>query len=234
MYEEIPEGIHAATAWFQTAIQKVTADFQKPVSDMTQLKTEIEKLTRQTKQSAENAEMSRTRISQELALVDESLESINSSVKEGTEKAAATVSERMTELLSGALEKAMPLSDLKKAGKTFSEAVRESEQASAELRENVKTIKRARFRTLAVAFALTFIFAILGTGGFFYSWSERRIEDWRVHYLRQIADNHNIVLRLSESNRRLIWATNDDGSKLLVMENATGETRNNHGVIKFR
>ena len=70
LYEKIPESIHESTAYFQKAIQKATADFQKPVADAAQIKTEIEKLIRQADQSAKNAEMSRTRISQELARVD--------------------------------------------------------------------------------------------------------------------------------------------------------------------
>jgi len=234
MYEKIPESIHNATIWFQTAIQKATGDFQKPVANMEQLKTEIEKLTKQTKQSAENAEMSRSRISQELAMVDESLENINSSVKEGAEKAAATVSERMTQLLSDALEKAMPLSDLKEAGKTFSAAVKNSEQASAELRTNVKYIRQARFRTLATGFALTFIFAILGTAGIFYSWSERRIDEARTYYIRQISGNNEVVSELAKHKRTLIWNIHDDGSRLLGIENATGETWGNHGIIKLK
>ena len=234
LYKKIPESIDEATAFFQKAIQKATADFQKPVGDVAQLKAEIEKLTRQAGQSAQNAEMSRTRISQELSRVDESLENINSSVKAGTEKAAATVSERMTELLSDALEKAMPLSDLKEAGKTFSDAINESKHASAELRENVKTVRRARFGTLATGFALTFIFAVLGTWGFFYSRSERRIEEARADYVRMISDNDRILSELAKSKRELFLANDADGSKILGMENAKGETWKKTGVIVFK
>jgi cell division septum initiation protein DivIVA len=234
MYEKIPEGIHNATIWFQTAIQKVTTDFQKPVTDIAQLKTEIEKLTRYADQSAKNAEASRTRISQELARVDESLENINSSVKAGAEKASATVSNRMTELLSDALEKAMPLSDLKEAGEIFSDAIRESEQASEELRENVKVAWKMRFRALAVCFALTFLFGVLGSGMGFYFWSQKRIDDMQTYYIREISGNNQIVSELAESKRKLILQKDEDGSKFLVMENATGLTSNKRGVIKFK
>ena len=235
LYEKIPDCIHNSTIWFQTIIKKVMDDFEKPVANMTQLKAEIEKLTRQTKLNAESAETSCSRISQELSRVDDSLENVNENIKEGTEKAAATVSARMTELLSEALKKAMPLSDLEKAGKTFSNAVQESQYASAELRENMTTIKRARFRIVAAWAAVATIFIILGTWGFFYSWSERRIEEKRIHYVHLIADNNDVVLKLSESNRRLILTTDSkDGSNLIGLENATGETRSNHGVIKFR
>jgi len=182
MYEKIPKSIHEATTWFQTAIEKATGDFKKPVADMAQLKTEIDKLTRQTKQSAENAEASRERISEELARVYESLENINESVREGTEKAAATVSERMTELLSAAMEKAMPLSGLKEAGKVFSGAVKEGKQASAELRENVKHVRRARFRMVAAWAAIAAIFIIMGTAAVCHSLNERRIEEMRTYY----------------------------------------------------
>jgi len=234
MYEKIPESIHDATVWFQAAIQKATGDFKKPVADMTQLKTEIEKLTRQTKQSAENAETSRTRISQELARVDESFENINASVREGTEKAAATVSERMTELLSAALKEAMPLSDLKEAGKIFSGAVKEGKRASAELRENVKHVRRARFRVVAAWAAVAAIFLILGTAAVCYSLNERRIEELRTYYIRQISSNDKVVSELAKYKRTLIWQINDDGSKMIGIENATGETWNKHGVIKFK
>jgi hypothetical protein len=234
MYEKIPESIDEATNFFQKAIQKAVADFQKPVASIAQLKTEIERLTRQADQSAKNAEIAGTHISQELACVDEALENINSSVKAGAEKASATVSERMTELLSAALKKAMPLSDLEEAGRTFSAAIRESEYASAELRANVKAVKRARFRTIATCAAVAVVFIILGTWGFFYSWSERRIEEARSYYVRQISGNDRIISELAKSKRELILTTDTDGSKLLAIEKATGLTRNNYGVIRFK
>jgi len=234
MYEKIPESIHDATVWFQKAIEKATGNFKKPVADMTQLKTEIEKLTRQTKQSAENAETSRTRISQELACVDESLENINASVREGTEKAAATVSERMTELLSAALKEAMPLSDLKEAGEIFSDAVKKGKQASAELRENVKHVRRARFRVVAAWAAVAAIFIILGTVSFFYSWSERRIDAMQTYYIREISGNNEVVKELVNSKRRLFLQKNDDGTKFIFMENAKGFSDKTRGVIEYK
>ena len=113
-------------------------------------------------------------------------------------------------------------------------AVEESRQASDVLRANVETVRRAHFGTIATCAAVAAVFIILGTWGLFYSWSERRIEDARVYYVRQISGNHRIVSELAESNRELILTTDRDGSKLLGMENATGLTRNNHGVIKFK
>ena len=98
----------------------------------------------------------------------------------------------------------------------------------------LRAIRRARFRTLATGFALTFIFAVLGSWGFFYSWSERRIDDARVYYINQISKNNIVVSELAKAKRELIFATDDDGSKLLGIENATGLTRNNYGVIKFK
>ena len=234
LYEKIPKSIHDATIWMQTAIQKATGDFQKPVAGIAQLKTEIEKLTSQAKLSAENAEMSRTRISEELAHIDESFENINTSVKDGAEKAATIVSARMTELLSAALEKAMPLADLKEAGKIFSDAVNKGRQASAELRENVTAVRQARFRTLAVGFVITLIFAVLGTGVGFYFWSEKRIDEMQAFYIREISGNQEVVTELSKSKRRLMLQKNDDGTKYLIMEKATGLTSDNHGVIKFK
>jgi len=78
------------------------------------------------------------------------------------------------------------------------------------------------------------MFIILGVWGFFYSWSERRIEEARAYYIRQISGNDRIVSELAKSKRELILTTDYDGSKLLGMDKATGLTRNNHGVIKFK
>ena len=241
LYEKVPKSIHTATTWFQAAIKDAVADFKKPVSDVTLLKTEIERLTKQTKQSAENAEASRLSITQELERVDESLENINASIAKGTEKAATTVSERLTELLSAAMKKALPLSDLEKAGEIFLDAVHESEQASAELRENVETARQARFRTLAVGFALTFIFAVLGTGIGFYFWSEHRIEEARFYYVRLISGNNEVISELAESKRelRIVPITDDPkkkGYKRLVMNNALDawQSTSGNGVIEFK
>jgi len=236
MYERIPESIHNTTIWFQAAVEKATKDFQKPVTDITRLRTEIEKLTEQAGLSAGNAEMSRTRIVRDLTQVDESMKSINSSIKTGAEMAAATVSNHLSELMSDAVEKSMPLSDLAAAGAIFSAAIKESAAASARLRENVKTIKRSSIDAVVTCTAIALVFAVLGTWGFFYYWSERRIEEKRVYYLREISGNSRIVSELSESGRELILKNNDDGTKSLILENAIkGWTSiKNHGVIDFK
>jgi len=128
----------------------------------------------------------------------------------------------------------MPLSDLKEAGKTFSDTIKESKHASAELRENVKTVRRARFGTLATGFALTFIFAVLGTGVGFYFWCEKRVEEESNYYINLVSGNNEVVFELAKYKRQLILETDADGSKLLGMKNAEGETRKNYGVIKFK
>ena len=166
--------------------------------------------------------------------MNELLKGIHYHIEEAANQASAVVSNRMEELLTGAMKKALPLSDLAEAGETFSDAIRESNYASDELRENMKAVRRARFGTLAVGFALTFIFAILGTGGYFYSWSERRIDEMRSYYIREISGNHRIVEELAKSKRELILQYEKDGSKYLVMENAIGMTNNKHGVIVFK
>jgi len=74
----------------------------------------------------------------------------------------------------------------------------------------------------------------LNKWGFFYSWSERRIEEESNYYVRVISNNNRIVSELAKSKRELFITNAKDGSKLLGMEDATGETRNNHGVIKFK
>ena len=236
MYERIPESIHNTTIWFQAAVEKATKDFQKPVTDITRLRTEIEKLTEQAGLSAGNAEMSRTRIVRDLAQVDESMKSINSSIKTGAEMAAATVSNHLSELMSDAVEKSMPLSDLAAAGAIFSAAIKESEAASSRLRENVKTIKRSSIDAVVTCTAIALVFAVLGTWGFFYYWSERRIEEKRVYYLREISGNSRIVSELSESGRELILQNNYDGTKSLILESVIkGWTSiKNHGVIDFK
>jgi ElaB/YqjD/DUF883 family membrane-anchored ribosome-binding protein len=235
MYEKIPESINGATAFLQKTMQGAVADFQQPLADFSQLKMEIEKLMRLADQSAKEAETSRARIGRELLQIAESLRNIDSSINAGAEKAAAAASNRMTELLSAAMKNSMPLSDLREAGMVFLSAVRDGRKASEELRENVKAVWRTRFGTIAVHTAICVIFIILGTWGFFYSWSERRIDEAREHYVWQISNNNEVVSKLAKSNRVLILTTDKErGTNLLVMENATGSTLKNHGAIIFK
>jgi len=56
----------------------------------------------------------------------------------------------------------------------------------------------------------------------------------RSYYIREISGNNKIVEELAKSKRGLILQYEKDGSKLLAIEKATGETRNNHGVIVFK
>ena len=219
---------------YKSYYRTIPDSVMKAASEIDRIKTEIEKLTRQAERSVNAGEASLNRLMNGASEMNELLKGIHSHIEDAANKASAAVSKRMTELLSGAMKKALPLSDLAEAGETFSEAIRESEHACAELRENVKTVRRARFGTLATGFALTFIFAILGTGWFFYSWSERRIDEARGFYIRMISGNNRIVSELAKSKRELILQHEKDGSKLLAIEKATGETRNNHGIIKFK
>ena len=215
-YESVPTAVNEAT------------------SNMARLKTEIEKLAKQAEHSANAGASSLHRIMNGATEMNELLKGIHSHIEESANKASTVVSKQMEELLTDAMKKALPLSDLAEADETFSEAIRESNHASEELRENVKEVRRARFGTLAVGFALTFIFAILGTGGYFYSWSERRIDEMRSYYIREISGNNRIVEELAKSKRMLIFETDTDGTKILAMKNAKGHTSNNHGVIEFK
>jgi len=70
--------------------------------------------------------------------------------------------------------------------------------------------------------------------GYFYSWSERRIDEMRSYYIREISGNNRIVEELAKSKRMLIFETDTDGIKILAMKNAKGHTSNNHGVIEFK
>jgi len=90
--------------------------------------------------------------------------------------------------------------------------------------------------TVVTCTAIALVFAVLGTWGFFYYWSERRIEEKRVYYLREISGNDRIVSELSESGRELILQNNYDGTKSLILESVIkGWTSiKNHGVIDFK
>jgi len=230
LYEKIPEGIHNATTWFNGVMEKATKDFQKPVSDIAQLKTHIEKLTMQADQSAKNVETQRTRINQDFTLMYESMKSINSSIKKGADNAAATVSNSMKEWLSDAVKKALPLSNIKEAGVAFSDAVNQSKQASAELRANVKDIRWAHFRAYALV-CVAVIFAIWVHIHYRY---EAELEKERAAYAENYEDNNAVLLILAKTNRKLEYLPGEENN-LLIIRNAEGWTsKTNNGVIAFK
>ena len=140
---------------YKAYYESIPAAVDKAATNMAQIKTEIVKLARQTEQSANAGEASLHQLMNGAAEMNGLLKRIHSHIEEAADKASEIVSNRMTELLTGAMEKALPLSDLKEAGTTFFDAIKNSEYASAELRDNVKYVRRARFRTLAVAFVLS-------------------------------------------------------------------------------
>jgi len=230
LYEKIPEGIHEASTWFKGVMEKATKDFQKPVTDIAQLRTEIEKLTMHAVQSAKNAEISRCNVSLELARVGESMKSIKTSVKEGAENAAAIVSDSMTELLSDAMKKALPLSDIKEAGIAFSNAVNESKQASAKLRANVKSIRWAHFRAYALV-CVAVIFAVWIHMHYRY---EAVLEKERAAYADNFGDNNAVLLLLAKTNRKLEYQRAEEKNRVII-QNAEGWTsKSKNGVIEFK
>jgi len=136
----------------------------------------------------------------------------------------------MKELLTTAMEDALPLSDLREAGKAFSIAIIESKEASDELRTNVKIIRRAHYR----AYALAAVFVIFGLWIYTHFRYELRLERERAAYISQFEDNREVLLELAKSRRKLDLVK-EDKRKMLVIKDATGWTSTNgNGVIELK
>ena len=208
-YETIPE-----------SIKVVVADVEK-------LKSDIGELVSQADRSVDAAEMTLNHLTSEAALVNESLKNIHSHVEDAAEKASSVISNRMTAVL----EKALPLANLSEAGRVFTDAVESGKEAAAELRNNIKIIRRAHYRN----FALAAVSLILVFWVFIYGWYELRLERERAAFVSQFEDNRAILLELAKSRRRLELTTGEKGSRLLIMRDATGWTsKDKHGVIEFK
>ena len=214
-YETIPESIRQA------------------VSEISLLKDEMAKLTGQAEQSVDAGGQLFERLIHETAQVDESLRQLHAHVEDSVDKASDIVSQRMSELLSNAMQETLPLSDLAEAGKVFSEALAASNQASAELRANVRNIRRAHWR--AYALAACSVIAVFWIG--IHYLYRQQLEQERVAVIAQIEGNRDVLLELARSNRNLelIYDEKDPELKLLSMKDATGWTSTGkRGVIEFR
>ena len=210
LYAEIPKSIHAAA----DRMQKVDAA--------------IENMTNSLNQS--------------LADFDELSGSIDKHVKEASQKALNRASAEMRgistdfkENLTAAMNDSLPLSELKEAGKTFADTIAASNQASAELRNNIRVAGWTRIGVIAAA-ALVVIVASWLVFHFRY---ESRLEEARRDVIgkviEQIEDNQAVLNELAKANRRLELSRSESGTKLLAVSNAKGYTSTSKaGVIEFK
>jgi FtsZ-binding cell division protein ZapB len=209
---------------------EVIPDFiLKAVAEIEKLKKDIEKLTLQASQSAEAGETSLNHLRQETAQVNESLKNLHSHVEEAASKASASVSKSMLELISNTVKAELHIDQFKEAGQAISSAINSSNQASAELRANIKVIRWAHIGVFALAACVL----LLSSWGYFYYRYVGQIEKTRADIFSRIDGNTGVLLELSKSNRR-IELVEEGGEKLLVIKNATGWTsKNRHGVIRI-
>jgi len=181
-------------------------------------------------------------LNQSLADFDELTGSIDKHVKEASRKALNRAAAEMRgasddfrENLTIAMKESLPLSELKEAGKTFSDTIAASNAASSELRNNINVARRTQIGVIACA-ALSMIFASWLVFHFRYtSWLEesRRAAIGKV--IEQIDDNRAVLNELALANRRLELSRSESGAKTLAISNAEGYTSTaKAGVIVFK
>ena len=122
-----------------------------------------------------------------------------------------------------------------KAGKTFTETIAASNQASAELRNNIRIAGLTRIGVIAAA-TLVVIIASWLVIHFHY---ESRFEKARLgvvgRVIEQVEDNQAILNELAKANRRLELSRGESGTKLLAISNARGYTSTSKaGMIEFK
>jgi len=167
---------------------------------------------------------------------------IDKHVAEAGKKAMAVVADEMNEYadmlkasLKAAMNEALPLSDLQKAGETFSTVVSENRQISNELRENAIAGRRAQYGMIAVAC----LAVIIASWAFFHFRYEARMTENRISAInslvQQIEHNRDVLYELSKADRRLELQYGDDGVKRVAISNAEGYTSpRKSGVIQFK
>jgi hypothetical protein len=170
------------------------------------------------------------------------VDKIEKHIDESGKKAMAAVTDKINEYgdklkaaLTGVMDEALPLSDLKEAGKTFSTVVAENSQISEVLRKNAIIGKRVQYGMIAGACLL----AILASWIFFYFRYEAQITETRIstvnRVVRQIEHNQEILYELSKANRTLELQYGEKGEKYLGISNAKGYTSTgNAGFIEFK
>jgi signal transduction histidine kinase len=145
------------------------------------------------------------------------------------------ISTDFKENLTVAMKESLPLSELKEAGKTLTDTIAASNQASAELRNNIKVAGLTRIGVIAAATLVVIVASWLVTH-FHY---ESRFEKARLsvvsRVIEQVEDNQAILNELAKANRRLELSRSESGTKLLAISNAKGYTSTSKaGVIKFK
>ena len=210
LYAEIPKSVHAAA----DRIQKVDAAIENMTNSLGQSLTDFDELT----------------------------DKIGAHVKEASQKALnraaaemSGVSDNFKETLTTAINESLPLSELKNAGKTFADAISATNQASVELRKNVKVAGWTRIG----AIASTAIAVIFASWVFFHYRYEAWLEDARrdaiSRVVEQVEVNQAVIEELAKANRRLELSHSESGTKLLAVSKAKGYTSTaNAGVIEFK
>lgn len=163
-------------------------------------------------------------------------------VAESGKKAMACVTDEMNQYadnlkasLKDAMNEALPLSDLKEAGKTFSTVVAENRQISQTLRENAASGRRLQYKAIGLAV----VFAVLASWSFFYFWYKSMLESERLTAanaaIQQVERNRDILDELSRVNRTMEFLYGEKGEKLLAISDASCYTSiKNSGVIQFK
>ena len=209
-YAEIPKSIHAAA----DRMQKVDAAIDNMANSLNQSLNDFDELT----------------------------DSIGAHVKEASKKAMnraaaemRTISAGFKENLTAAMNESLPLSELKEAGKTFTDTIAESNRASAELRNDIKVAGLTRIGVIAAAT----LAVILASWLVIYFLYQSRFENERLSVVGivvdQVENNQAILSELSRANRKLELSYNESGQKLLTISNARGYTSTSkEGVIAFK
>ena len=209
-YSEIPKSIHSAV----DRAQKLDASIENMTNSLNQSLTDFDELTG----------------------------NIDKHIKEASQKALKRAAAEMSgvsvdfrENLTVAMKESLPISELKEAGKTFSDTIAASNQASGELRNNIKVARRTQIGVIACA-ALSMIFASWLVFHFQYAaWLEESRRNAIGRVIEQVDDNRAILNELALANRRLELTRSESGTKFLAISNARGYTSTaNSGVIEFK
>ena len=213
------------------------------------LKAYIETLPESVKESVEAIKKSETSIADitsEFDIVAASFQTmvdkVEKHIDETGKKAMAVVTDDMNRYadtlkasLKTAMNEALPLSDLKEAGKTFSGVVAENRQISKVLCENAVVGRRVHYGIITGICLI----AVLASWVFFHFRYEARFTENRISALnsliQQVEQNKDVLFELSKANRRIELHYADNGNKRLAVRNAEGYTSTEKaGVIEFK
>ena len=212
------------------------------------LKAYIETLPESVKEAVESIKKSETSIEEITETLNVAAASfltmvgkLEKHIDEAGKKAMAIVADDMNEYadmlkasLTDAMNKALPLSDLKKAGETFSGVVSENRQISEELRKNAVFGRRVQYGWIAIAC----LAVILTSWAFVHFRYEARLTESRINtvnsVVQQIEHNQDVLSELSKANRRLELHYGEKGETRVVIRNAAGYTTAGNGIIEFK